>query len=100
MYSFNIINWTIPEIRRLDMKIRKLLTCNRIHNPKVDVDRLYIPRNEEGRGIIQLEFNFWSTQIPYNSRLDATTSSCTLQNKKVHAISKQSYKFKQELNIR
>ena len=58
MYSFNIINWTIPEIRRLDTKIRKLLTCNRMRNPKGDVDRLYIPRNEEGRGMIQLELSY------------------------------------------
>ena len=40
-YSFNIINWTIPEIRRLEMKICKLLTFSRMHYLKVDVDRLY-----------------------------------------------------------
>ena len=42
-YSFNIINWTIPEIKRLDLKIRKLLICNRMHHRKVGVDRLHIP---------------------------------------------------------
>ena len=42
-YSFNIINWTIPEIKRLDLKIRKPLTCNRMHHRKVGVDRLHIP---------------------------------------------------------
>ena len=47
--SFNIINWTIPEIRRIDRKIHKLLTCNRTHHPKAYVDRLYIPRNVGGR---------------------------------------------------
>ena len=54
-YSFNIINWSIPEIRRLDPKMRKLLRCNRMHRLKADVDRLYIPRHEGGRGMIQLE---------------------------------------------
>ena len=57
-YSFIIINWTIPEIRRLHMKICKLLTCNRMHYLKADVDRLYIPRNEGGSGMIQLELSY------------------------------------------
>ena len=47
-YSFNIINWTTPEIRRLDTKICKLLTCNRMHHSKADIDRLYIP-TKKGR---------------------------------------------------
>ena len=38
MYSFNIINWTISEIRRLDTKMCKLLTCNRMHHPKLLVN--------------------------------------------------------------
>ena len=81
-YSFNIINWTIHEIRKLDAKIRKLLTCNRMHHPKADVDRLYIPRDEGGRGHYTArtelkKINYWSAQIHYNNRLDATTSSPT-----------------------
>ena len=48
-YIFNIINWTIPEIRRLDMK-----ACNRMHHLKVDANRIYIPRNEGRRGMIWL----------------------------------------------
>ena len=41
-YGFNILNWTISEIKRLDIKVRKLLTMNKMHHPKADVDRLYI----------------------------------------------------------
>ena len=40
-YSFNIINWNLNEIKRLDAKIRKQLTIYRMHHPKADVDRLY-----------------------------------------------------------
>ena len=29
-YSFNIINWTISDIKKIDVKIRKLMTCNRM----------------------------------------------------------------------
>ena len=104
-YSFNIINWTITEIRRLDTKIRKLLTCNRMHHPKDDVDTLYIPRNEGGRGLMQLELSYKTSTIGQHKYI-TTTTDWMLQlfvahdkTKKAHSISKQSYKFKQELNI-
>lgn len=32
-------------LKKVDAKIRNQLTCNRIHHPKADVDRLYLPRN-------------------------------------------------------
>ena len=56
------MNWTIPEVR-LDMKIRKLLTCTIMHHPKADVDRLYIPRNKEWTGMIQLELSYKTSTI-------------------------------------
>ena len=33
--SFNIVNWTIPDIKKMDAKIHKLFTFNRMHHPKV-----------------------------------------------------------------
>ena len=42
-YSFDIINWTIADIDRLDRKTRKLLTIYRMHHPKADVHRIYLP---------------------------------------------------------
>ena len=76
MYSFNIMKWTVPEIRRLDAEIHKLLICNRMHHPKADVDRLYILRNK----VIQPELSYKLTTngLPSNNhRLLATTSSRT-----------------------
>ena len=29
-----------------------------MHHPKADVDRLYIPRQKGGRGLIQLELSY------------------------------------------
>ena len=46
-YSFNMINWTLLETRRLATKIPKSLTCNRMDHPKADVDRLHISRKEK-----------------------------------------------------
>ena len=47
-YSLNIINWTAQDMRNLDRKTRKLLTKGRMHHPKSDVDRTYLPRSSGG----------------------------------------------------
>ena len=54
-YSFNIIQWPQLEIKNLDRKTRKLLTTYRMYHPKSDVERLYVPRREGGRGLMQIE---------------------------------------------
>jgi hypothetical protein len=54
-YSFGIINWHQEELQKLDQKTRKLLTIHGQHHPKADADRLYVPRKQGGRGLMQLE---------------------------------------------
>ncbi len=49
-YSFGIV-----ELQKLDRKTRKLLTIHGQHHPRADVDRLYVPRQQGGRGLMQLE---------------------------------------------
>ena len=53
-----IINWTLQELAKLDTKTRKFLTMYKMYHPnKSDMDRLYLPRTEGGRGLIQLELS-------------------------------------------
>ena len=54
-YSFGIVNWHQEELQKLDRKTRKPLTIHGQHHPKADVDRLYVPRKQGGRGLKQLE---------------------------------------------
>ena len=54
-YRFGIINWHQEELQKLDRKTRKLLTTHGQHHPKADVDCLYVPRKQGGRGLMQLE---------------------------------------------
>jgi len=54
-YTFRIVNWHQEELQKLDWKRRKLLTIHGQHHPKADVDRLYVPREQGGRGLMQLE---------------------------------------------
>ena len=43
------------EVQKLDRKTRKLLTIHGQHHPKADVDRLYVPRKQGRRGLMQVE---------------------------------------------
>ena len=40
----------MEELKRLDRKTRNFLTMAKIHHPKADLYRLYIPINASGRG--------------------------------------------------
>ena len=71
-YSFNIINWTLQELAKLDTKTRKFLTMYEMHHPKSDVDRVYLPRTEGGRGLIQQEPSYKSTTIGLDKYLQET----------------------------
>jgi hypothetical protein len=42
-------------MQKLDRKMRKLLIIYGHHHPKVDVDCLYVPRTQVGRGLMLLE---------------------------------------------
>ena len=33
-YSFNIIDWNLSEVKRLDVKLRKMITTHSVHHPK------------------------------------------------------------------
>ena len=93
-YSFNFIYWNLEEIRRMDKKIRKLLTLNRMHHPKADINRMYVPRKEGGRGIINLEMCFKTTTTGLNTYLlssDDRMLKLALQHekkKKLHLVTK------------
>ena len=48
------MNWTLSE-RNMDAKIKKLITCHRMHHPRADIECLNIKRENCGRELIQLE---------------------------------------------
>ena len=103
-YSFGIINWSTTDLSRVDCKIRKLLTAHRMHHPKADVDRMYLPRREGGRGLIQLELTYNTTIIGLDRYLE-TTNDKMLQavliheNSKKVSITKLARKLKTTFNV-
>ena len=54
-YSAAFISWRKRELQAIDRKTRKLFTIYGALHPTSDVDRLYIPRKEGGRGLISTE---------------------------------------------
>ena len=60
----------MEEIRQLDRKTRKLLTLQRMHHPKADMDRMYLLRSEGGRGLIQLQTAYKRATIGLDTYLN------------------------------
>ena len=54
-YSTAFITWRKCDLQAIDRKTRKFFTIYEGLHPKSDVDRLYIPRKDEGRALIAIE---------------------------------------------
>ena len=104
-YSYNIINWRLSEIKQMDVKVRKILTINKMHHPKADIDRMYLPRSEGGRGMLQLENAYKISTIGLNWYLANANEpflKCIYQQdktKKLYSITRQNEKFRDEINL-
>ena len=76
-YSFTIINWPLTKIKKVDIKIRKLLTMHRMDHPASDVNRLYLPRKEGCRGLVQLELSLKTSVIGMDTYLKTQMIACS-----------------------
>ena len=104
-YSMNILNWKINDLKRLDTKPRKLLTMYRMHHPKADVDRLYLPRSEGGRGLMQIELTFKIVTVGLETYLRESKDEMMKlvleheKKKKLYSVTKEATKFCRELEV-
>ena len=93
-YSFNVVNWNLEEIKRIDRKIRKLIPLNKMHHPKADVRRMYIPGKEGGQGMKNLEMAYKTIKIDLNSYLQSS------RDRMLHAfLHHEKKKRKQEVQV-
>ena len=49
--TFDIIKWIKDELEQIDVKTRKILSCNGSFHVNSDINRLYTKRNKGGRGL-------------------------------------------------
>ena len=75
-YTAGVINWTVNECAELDRMTQKQLNMYKPLHPRADVDRLYVPQRDGGRGllsisdVVRLEKNSLSLYIKkYNEPL-------------------------------
>ena len=54
-YTARVVGRTKNELDELDRKTRKFMTANLALHPQRVVDRLYMPRNEGGGGLMQVK---------------------------------------------
>lgn len=54
-YSFGVIKWSSTELEEIQRKTRVLMTKNGMHHPKSAVERTTLPRNEGGRGLVDIK---------------------------------------------
>ena len=54
-YGAGIVDWTMEEVANMDRRTRKILAMNGCLHTRSNVARLYLPRKEGGRGLIDIE---------------------------------------------
>ena len=54
-YSGPFLKWTKDELKQMDQRIRTLMTMHKALHPRDDVDRLYVSRKKEGRGLASIK---------------------------------------------
>jgi len=54
-YTTGIIDWTQEELDNIGSKTRKSMTANHTLHSQSDIERLYLPRKEGGRGLLQVK---------------------------------------------
>ena len=62
-YGFGIVDWPQGEINALDVKTRKILRLHKVIYKNQCHDRLYLPRNEGGFGLTEINQSFRSTIV-------------------------------------
>ena len=101
--TIGIINWTKQEIRNLDIATRRILTYTGSLHKRSDVDRLYVPRKQGGRGLTSVQDTYITRTIALGNHLEEKSNSNELlqkveEHKQDHII-RLSDEFKKELGI-
>ena len=67
--TFGSIKWTKDELEQMDVKTRKILSCNGSFNVNSDIDRLYTNRDKGGWGFNSIADVYIARVISISSHL-------------------------------
>ena len=59
----------------MDAKVRKLITCHKMHHPRADIEHLYGKRENGGKGLIQLKLTYKIATVGLKKYVDTATDS-------------------------
>ena len=102
-YTAGIVDWTQAELEDFDRKTRKLMTANHALHPQSDVDRLYLPRQTGGRGLLQVKQTVEEEKRALNDYIRNSTENYLKEVAKQEILKGQETKkeyHKQEINTR
>ena len=105
LYSYGFIDWILDQIQDLDRITRKQLCMNWMLAKKADVDRIYLPCQEGGRSLMNLEKEYKATMIglqTYMTKNDDVRIKAVLRHqnsKALHSVSKEAEKYLTEAGI-
>ena len=91
-YSAPFLDWRKEEIQELDRRTRKLMTMHKALHPKSNVDRLYISRNEGGRGLISIEDTIETSKIGLERHVQESKERLLSAAKRSHMEVKETVK--------
>ena len=89
----------------MDTKTRKQFNMQKMLHPKADVERLYIPRKDGGRGLIEVETAFKTAIVGldhYLKHKEGQYPEPLLEHersKAINSITKNAIKFKREVTM-
>ena len=78
--TYGILDWTIEEIKNIDIKTRKLLNMTGNFHLNSDIHSLYLPRSEGGRGLR-------SIQVAYECRIVSLSQHLSMNKNRNNLIS-------------
>ena len=69
--TYGILDWTIQELQDIDIKTRKNLNKTNNFHVNSDMDILYIPRAQGGRGLKSIQIAYESRIITLNQHMES-----------------------------
>ena len=101
--TVGILDWTKEEIRQLDITTRKILNYTGNLHSRSDVNRIYVPRKQGGRGLTSIEDMFVNRIITLADHIILAAKTQPLMEKVLQHeqenIIRLKQEFQQELEI-
>ena len=99
LYIYGVIDWKLDEIQDLDRMTRKQLCINQMLAMKADVVGIYLPWQEGGRSLMNLEKEYKATMIglqTYMTNKEDVQIQAVLRHqdsKALHSVPKETEKY-------